>query len=224
MAPYLDTVKSFADVPITDAGVDTLAFLEACAGVVGLFDLLNSSAFSLVTSDLKNNIKKVQDRYNATPTQSATLESLIENEMNGKKDIKNTATEGLMWLLRGLAFTCKALQAAQANKSIELSTAFTESYSQTLATFHNFIVKKAVTVSSHVSTAHHNLTRGIQLAMKACPYREKLYEALSKDPNGASPATPEQLNEALNKWLAALDNIVQRFKAFYKTKLDISLL
>jgi len=63
MAPYLDTVKvgtrrlfypaapvvvslflscslpskSFADVPITDAGVDTLAFLEASEGLLGLF-------------------------------------------------------------------------------------------------------------------------------------------------------------------------------------------
>ena len=54
MAPYLETVKvfycvflsrcfcsrdvqSFADVPVTDAGVDTVAFLEAAQGVVGLF-------------------------------------------------------------------------------------------------------------------------------------------------------------------------------------------
>jgi hypothetical protein len=29
--------QSFADVPITDAGVDTLAFLSASQGVVGLF-------------------------------------------------------------------------------------------------------------------------------------------------------------------------------------------
>lgn len=35
MAPYLETVKSFADVPITDAGIDTVAFLEASDGLVG---------------------------------------------------------------------------------------------------------------------------------------------------------------------------------------------
>jgi len=29
--------QSFADVPITDAGVDTLAFLEASGGLLGLF-------------------------------------------------------------------------------------------------------------------------------------------------------------------------------------------
>jgi hypothetical protein len=56
MAPYLDTVTSFADVPITDAGVDTVAFLKASDGLVGLFDILGSTAFSVVQSDLRGNI------------------------------------------------------------------------------------------------------------------------------------------------------------------------
>ncbi len=30
-------IQSFADVPITDAGVDTVAFLEASQGLLGLF-------------------------------------------------------------------------------------------------------------------------------------------------------------------------------------------
>ncbi len=62
-------------MPVTDAGVDTLAFLEASEGLVGIFgaqnlamlsyhlsnsfdasDLLGSSAFAVVQSDLKGNI------------------------------------------------------------------------------------------------------------------------------------------------------------------------
>ncbi len=46
-----------------------------------------------------------------------------------------------MWLLRGLSFTCKALQNAQANKSAELSAAFTQAYEATLKQYHNFLVK-----------------------------------------------------------------------------------
>ena len=53
----------------------------------------------------------------------------MENE---KTEKKRTATEGLMWLLRGLSFTCKALQIAQANKSTELSVAFSQAYDGTL--------------------------------------------------------------------------------------------
>ncbi|THH17872.1 hypothetical protein EW146_g3012 [Bondarzewia mesenterica] len=196
MAPYLETVKSFADVPITDAGVDTVAFLEASEGVVGLFDLLGSAAFSVVQADLKGNIAKVRARYDATPALSDTLERLVENEKGEKK---RTATEGLMWLLRGLSFTCKALQNAQANQSEELSAAFSKSYEVTLKKFHNFVVKGIFAVS-----------------MKACPYRADFFAKLRADPAGGPEASEAKLNEELDKWLGALRGIVTRMETFYE--------
>ncbi|KAH9929553.1 glycolipid transfer protein [Epithele typhae] len=194
MAPYLET--SFADVLITDAGVDTLAFLEASQGVVGLFDLLGSAAFAAVQADLKGNITKLRARYDAAPDKSATLELLVENEKGEKK---RTATEGLMWLLRGLSFTCKALQSAQADATEELSVAFSKAYEATLKKFHNFIVKGVFTV-----------------AMKACPYRADFYSKLAADPAGGDAVPADKLNEELNKWLAALANIVARMEDFYE--------
>ncbi|KAG6891486.1 hypothetical protein C0992_005624 [Termitomyces sp. T32_za158] len=189
MAPYLETVKvseiychqaelkylyrkSFADVPITDAGVDTLAFLEAADGL------------------------KVRARYYAGPNLSVTLEQLVENE---KPEKKRTATEGLLWLLRGLSFTCKALQNSQANKTEELAAAFTKSYEATLKKFHNFVVKGIFAV-----------------AMKACPYRADFYNKLAADPSGGQPASQEQLDQKLDRWLTALDGIVTRVEAFYE--------
>ncbi|RDX54960.1 het-c2 protein [Polyporus arcularius HHB13444] len=196
MAPFFETVKSFADVPITDAGVDTLAFLEAAQGVVALFELLGSAAFTPVQTDLKGNIAKVRARYDADPAQSSTLELLVVNEKGEKK---RTATEGLLWLIRGLSFTCKALLAAQANPTEELSTAFTKSYEATLKKFHNFVVKGIFSV-----------------AMRACPYRADLYSKLAADPAGGPPVPADKLNEELNKWLAALDLIVKRMEKFYE--------
>ena len=87
-------------------------------------------------------------RYDAAPAESTTLELLVVNEKGEKK---RTATEGLMWLLRGLAFTCKALQIAQADASAELSAAFTQGYEATLKKFHNFVVKGIFAVSEHLS-------------------------------------------------------------------------
>ncbi|KAJ3509027.1 hypothetical protein NLJ89_g5437 [Agrocybe chaxingu] len=196
MAPYLETVKSFADVPVTDAGVDTVTFLEASDGLVGLFDLLGSAAFSVVQADIKGNITKVRARYDAAPTLSSTLESLVENEKGEKKRV---ATEGLLWLLRGLSFTCKALQNSQANKTEELAAAFTKAYEITLKKFHNFVVKGVFSV-----------------AMKACPYRADFYAKLAADPSGGPPATQEKLNEELDKWLEALSAIVAKEEAFYE--------
>ncbi|KAH9946952.1 het-c2 protein [Amylocystis lapponica] len=196
MAPYLQSVKSFVDVPISDAGVDTVQFLEAADGVVGLFDILGSTAFVAVQSDLKGNIAKVRTRYEATPDKSATLELLVENEKGEKK---RTATEGLMWLLRGLSFTCKALLSAQANKTEELTVAFGNAYDKTLKKFHNFVVKTVFSV-----------------AMKACPYRAEFYAKLASDPAGGPSVSAVALDEEFNKWLAALDGIVTRMESFYE--------
>lgn len=88
--------------------------------------------------------QKVRTRYNAHSAQSATLELLIYNERSEKKQ---PATDGLMWLLRGLAFTYKALRAAQADAQAELSKAFTSGYEATLKHYHNFVVKGIFSVS-----------------------------------------------------------------------------
>jgi len=196
MAPYLETVTSFADVPITDAGIDTLAFLKASDGIVGIFHLLNPTAFKVVQSDLRVNIAKVRARYDETPTLSDTLEKLVENEMGEKK---RKATEGLIWLLRGLSFTCIALQNAQANPSEELVAAFSKAYGVTLKAFHNFVVKGMCFV-----------------ILRACPHRADFYNNLKADSAGVPPASDEHLNESLNKWLTALDSIVTRLQTFYK--------
>jgi len=202
MAPFLERVKSFANVPITDAGVETLAFLEAAEGVVQLFsdkDLLGKPAFSPVKNDMEGNIAKVRARYDATPTKSATLEQLVINE---KPEKKHTATEGLMWLLRGLYFTCKSLQNSQANtddKNDDLSAAFSSGYKESLKQFHNWLVKGV-----------------FEVAMAACPYRSVFYSKLAADPSGGPAVPADKLNEELDKWLAGLDAIVKRMAVFYE--------
>jgi hypothetical protein len=77
--------------------------------------------------------QKVRDRFLANPLQSETLEQLVTNENSNKV---GSATEGLMWLLRSLAFTCKSLQHAQANPSEELKDAFTKGYDVSLGPIH----------------------------------------------------------------------------------------
>ncbi|KAJ2927559.1 hypothetical protein H1R20_g9538, partial [Candolleomyces eurysporus] len=194
MAPYLESVKSFADVPITDAGVDTAAFLEAADGLVGLFDLFQSAAFAVVQNDIKGNITGVRNRFLTDPEANKTLELLVENE---RKEGKATATEKLKWLLRGLSFTCKGLQHTQADAEIELSKAFAKSYKETLERFHNFIMKGV-----------------FALALNGCPHRAAFYTKLAADSTGGPSVTSERLNEDLNKWLDALSTIVARMESF----------
>ncbi|KAG8929681.1 hypothetical protein FRC03_001603 [Tulasnella sp. 419] len=188
MATYFDTIsRSFADVPVTDDGVDTVAFLEASEGLAKMFDLLGSGAFSVVQNDLNGNITKVRTRYLVNPESYNTIEKLVIGEKGEKK---RTATEGLLWLLRGLQFTCEALKRSYANKSEELAESFTKAYEGTLKKFHSFVVRPV-----------------FALAMKACPYRSDFYQKLG-------PA--DKVDTDMQTWLTALDGIVKHLQAFYE--------
>ena len=70
-----------------------------------------------------------------------------------------TATQALLWLLRGLQFTMIALQFNQADSAQELSVSFSKAYDSTLKKFHNFIVKGIFSVSiSFLCTLAHVLS------------------------------------------------------------------
>ena len=83
-------------------------------------------------------------RFLEAPDKSVTLDELVKNEKaEGKKD----ATQALLWLTRGLSFTCKALQENLKNEQQSLSAAFKDAYETTLKPFHAFAVKLAIKVS-----------------------------------------------------------------------------
>ncbi|CAG8558407.1 3450_t:CDS:2 [Paraglomus occultum] len=190
MSTYFDTLaKNYTEVPVTDEGIATVPFAEATDGVVKLFDLLGSVAFTMVQSDMNGNLKKIRDRYETDTAANSTLEKLVINEKDEKKRV---ATEGLLWLMRGLEFTSVALRRLLDNPDEELGTAFTKAYGETLKKFHGLIAKGAFTV-----------------AMKACPLREDFFKKLGED--------QERVVELFNVWLTALEKLVARLKTFYTT-------
>ncbi|KAJ1972748.1 hypothetical protein H4R35_004506 [Dimargaris xerosporica] len=185
---YFDTLpKSFADVPITDGEVETESFLTAAEGLVALFDAINPIAFKPVKADMLGNIKKIRDKYLVNPVAYNTLQKIVQAEA-GQKD--RTATQGLLWLKRGLEFTAKALRRNMDNPAEELSASFTAAYGVTLKQFHGMLVRPIFTI-----------------AMKACPYRKDFYTNLGDD--------PEQVQQGLEKWLSALETILINLNAFY---------
>lgn len=145
------------------------------------------------------NIKKVRDRQLASPGTSSTLQSLCKAELASKS---HKATEGLLWLVRGLDFTAQALRADMtANTGVavtepkprkELAEAFCEAYKSTLAPHHSFLVKPVFSA-----------------AMSATPYRKDFYAKTL----GAG-ADPVAAVGELEKWLAALEERVRILKTF----------
>ncbi|KAI5893107.1 glycolipid transfer protein [Schizophyllum commune H4-8] len=203
MAPYFETVKSFADVPYEN-GVVTVEFLEASDGFVNMFDLLGTGVFGFVQNDLRSNIsvstlrctlsyltwivKGVRGRYQSASENSATLEALVTHESQGHD---RYGTQCLVRLIRGLAFTCRALQNMQSDRSSELHVCFKRSYDVVLRKHHNFIIRSAVSV-----------------AIRAVPHRHDFYHRISQG------GDIDKLDAEMKKWLSALDVIVSRMTAF----------
>ncbi|KAF2272031.1 glycolipid transfer protein [Westerdykella ornata] len=191
---FFDTLKrSFVDVPVDaskDNVISTTEFLEAAESLITLFDVLGSAAFKPVKNDMGGNIKKIRDRQLAAPTLSETLQDLVINELKEKKHV---ATEGLLWLSRGLDFTAQALRSNLANPSEELSASFRGAYGNTLKPHHSFVVKPIFSA-----------------AMSATPYRKDFYKKLGDD--------QAKIDAKLGEWLEALETIVGILKEFMARK------
>ncbi|XXG95124.1 hypothetical protein Hte_001384 [Hypoxylon texense] len=185
--------KSFVDVPIdadNDNAISTSEFLDAAESLTTMFDVLGSMAFSPVKNDMLGNVKKLRDRQLAAPAESETLQALVINELKTKK---HTATEGLLWLVRGLDFTCIALSQNIAKESEELSTSFRNAYGSTLKPHHGILIKPVFSA-----------------AMSACPYRKDFYPKLGTD--------DAVVAAELRTYLAALEKIVGILKGFQSRK------
>ncbi|KAG5940512.1 hypothetical protein E4U53_007583 [Claviceps sorghi] len=197
--------QSFTGVSIdADKGnaVDTTQFLDAAESLTTMFDVMGPVAFTPVKADMLGNIKascisspspslcalcwKVRDRQLASPAESENIQDLCRNELKAKK---HTATEGLLWLTRGLDFTHAALTSNLANPSQELSESFRNAYGLVLRPHHSFIVKPIFSV-----------------AMSACPYRKDFYAKLGSD--------NAKVQQEMRVYLAALGNIVAILKGF----------
>ncbi|KAL8825736.1 MAG: hypothetical protein Q9170_007680 [Blastenia crenularia] len=172
--------KSFTDVPIdtaNDNAIPTTDFLEAAESLTTLFDLLGSIAFTPVKNDMLGNIKKVRDRQLLSPANSSTIQSLVRSELAQKK---HTATEGLLWLVRGLTFTSLALRHSLSNPTSELSHSFRTAYTSTLKPHHSFLVKPIFSA-----------------AMSATPYKKDFYAKMGED--------EEKVRVDMGVWLDALE-------------------
>jgi len=203
---WFDTHKvHFEDVPIgADDGISTTEFLEASEATTTLFDLLGSVAFTPVKNDMLGNVNKIRERQKAAPDASSTIQQLVKNELASKS---HKATEGLVWLTRGLDFTAQALRADLTNNAAvkateqkptkELSEGFRAGYKNTLAPHHGLLIKPLFSA-----------------AMSATPYRRDFYARLSGEGTDADATTRAELE----KWVSALEKRVAILKAFLATK------
>ncbi|KAI8375854.1 glycolipid transfer protein domain-containing protein [Blakeslea trispora] len=184
--------RSFTDVQVTSDGIKTVEFLEATECMIHMFDLFGNSAFSVVQNDLRNNLTKIRARYQQEPTEYHTLELLMAKEAHLKRRI---ATEAVLWLKRGLDFTCQSLLHSLDHPDEELPASFSLAYDATLRPYHSFVVRPV-----------------FHLAMNACPWRKDFYQRID-----VQTAHSEML---MRNWLIALKQLLQQLDQVFQLHPD----
>ncbi|KAI9248080.1 glycolipid transfer protein domain-containing protein [Sporodiniella umbellata] len=173
--------RAYSDVDRQE-GVNTEQFLEATTSLVNMFDLFGSSAFLVVQNDMKNNVQKINTRYQQDTLENETLEKLMANEASLKT---RPATEAVLWLKRGLEFTGQSLMHSLLHPEDELTVSFMQAYDVTLRPYHSFFVRPL-----------------FNLAMNACPWRKDFYENIG--------VTDKESVEKMKGWLEGLEGVLEQ--------------
>jgi len=194
--PYFETVKSFADVQVTDTGVNTLDFLEASEGIAKILGLLNAGIFSYMQSDIQGNMKGVRSMHDSNPDQCRTIEGLIrwQNESKHSKH-QHDGIGSLRGLSRGLLVMCRAMQSSRANTSEEPRASFQYAYEQVLRPHLGFAARIVVNI-----------------ALTTAPNRSDFYTRL------AQGGSQEKLNAKLGDWINGLDSNLEYVGKLYEDR------
>ncbi|KAK3571866.1 hypothetical protein QTP86_020445 [Hemibagrus guttatus] len=132
----------FSDIRLEDdSGIPTRAFLDSCYAIVPVLDKLGPTVFAPVKMDFVGNIKKVQQKLLSDPDNLPTLQSIVLHEVQMEvAQVRNSATEALLWLKRGLKFLKEFLSEVDAGEQ-DIYAALNNAYGKTLRQFHGWVVR-----------------------------------------------------------------------------------
>ncbi|XP_030636959.1 pleckstrin homology domain-containing family A member 8 [Chanos chanos] len=132
----------FSDINLDeDNGIPTQAFLESCYAIVPVLDKLGPTVFAPVKIDFVGNIKKIQQKLVSDPDSFPTLQAIVLHEVETDvAQVRNSATEALLWLKRGLKFLKEFLSEVNAGER-DIHGALNKAYAKTLRQYHGWVVR-----------------------------------------------------------------------------------
>ncbi|KAM9307614.1 pleckstrin homology domain-containing family A member 8 [Gastrophryne carolinensis] len=132
----------FNDIVYEDEdGIPTEFFLNSCYAIVPVLDKLGSTVFAPVKMDFVGNIKKINQKYITNKEEFTTLQKIVLHEVNANEaQVRNSATEALLWLKRGLKFLFQFLSEVRSGEK-NIQTALSNAYGKTLRQYHGWVVR-----------------------------------------------------------------------------------
>ncbi|XP_067915677.1 pleckstrin homology domain-containing family A member 8 isoform X3 [Heterodontus francisci] len=183
-----------------DNGIPTLPFLESCYAIVPVLDKLGPTVFAPVKLDFVGNIKKINQKYITDSIRFTTLQKIVLYELEtDEATVRNSATEALLWLKRGLKFLKGFLEEVN-NGEKDIQKALNTSYGRTLRQYHGWVV------------------RGVfALALRAAPFYEGFMAALAvNEGDEQKEAFYEGMQRDLNQYLPAMGKQIEILDALYE--------
>lgn len=132
----------FSDIRLDDDnGIPTQEFLDSCYAIVPVLDKLGSTVFAPVKMDFVGNIKKIHQKLMSDVDSFPTLQSIVLHEVQTDvARVRNSATEALLWLRRGLKFLKEFLSEVNAGEQ-DIQGALNNAYGKTLRQYHGWVVR-----------------------------------------------------------------------------------
>ncbi|XP_054995710.1 pleckstrin homology domain-containing family A member 8 [Sorex araneus] len=184
---------SFSDIELLeDSGIPTEAFLASCYAVVPVLDKLGSTVFAPVKMDLVGNIKKVNQKYITNKEEFTTLQKIVLHEVEtDEAQVRNSATEALLWLKRGLKFL-KGFLTEVKNGEKDIQIALNNAYGKTLRQHHGWVVRGVFALALRAAPSYEDFVAA--LTIKEGDHQKEAFSAgMQKDLSLYLPAMEKQL-------------------------------
>lgn len=184
----------FSDIILEeDSGIPTQAFLDSCYAIVPVLDKLGPTVFAPVKIDFVGNIKKIQQKVVSDPESFPTLQSIVLHEVKTEvAQVRNSATEALLWLKRGLKFLKEFL--SEINTGVkDVQGALYNAYGKTLRQYHGWVVRGVFALALRAAPSYEGFMAAL-VSYEGDELKEGFRTGMHRDLDIYLPAMENQLS------------------------------
>uniref|UniRef100_H2LT57 Pleckstrin homology domain-containing family A member 8 n=1 Tax=Oryzias latipes TaxID=8090 RepID=H2LT57_ORYLA len=193
----------FNDIRLDDDnGIPTQEFLDSCYAIVPVLDKLGSTVFAPVKMDFVGNIKKIHQKLMSDPECFPTLQSIVQHEVRTEvAQVRNSATEALLWLRRGLKFLKEFLSEVNAGER-DIQGALNNAYGKTLRIYHGWVVRGVFALALRAAPCYESFTAAL-VTREGDELHSEFTNSMHRDLGMYLPA--------MEKQLAILDELYEEY-------------
>ncbi|XP_039592596.1 pleckstrin homology domain-containing family A member 8 isoform X2 [Polypterus senegalus] len=179
----------FSDINLEEEnGIPTEPFLESCYSIVPVLDKLGPTVFAPVKIDFVGNIKK----YITDTEKFKTLQKIVLYEVDtGVAQVRNSATEALLWLKRGLKFLKEFLGEVNQGER-DIHNALNNAYGKTLRQYHGWVVRGVFALALRAAPTFDVFTAAL-VSNEGDEKKKSFFQGMHRDLNNYLPAMENQL-------------------------------